>query len=240
MNIKDLQNKDRPRERLMRMGPRALSDVELLSILIGSGTKDVAVFDIASHILQQYTLPQLKDITYAKLIEFKGIHQAKACQLLSCFELARRGSQKAFVQKSLETAEAIYSYVYDEIFLESSEIIIVLLVDCKLKPIKKIVERGESSYQVFLPVKRIVAEALAVQAYGLILVHNHPSGEVEPSKADIAATIELKRILCFLDILLLEHLIVSATEYFSMEEYGLLQENLEYNGIGDFLEKINY
>ncbi|MDE7264279.1 MAG: DNA repair protein RadC [Anaeroplasmataceae bacterium] len=240
MNIKDLQNKDRPRERLMSIGPRALSDVELLSILIGSGTKDRTVFDIASNILQIYTLPQLKDITYTKLIEFKGINQAKACQLLSCFELARRGSQKEVDKKSLETAEAIYKYIYDEIYLQSTEIIIAILVDCKLKPIKKIVDHSSDSFQIIIPVKKIVSEALAGQAYGLILVHNHPSGEVTASKADITATLQLKQILYSLDILLLEHLVVCPTAYYSMASHGLLSSSLEYNELGDFLEKINY
>lgn len=237
LKLKDLKDTDRPRERLEKLGPLALSDVELLAILIGSGTKQYTVLDIASQILKLYSLPELKNLSYEKLLQLNGIKKAKACLLLACFELARRGSMRKQVNSFLATPKDIYDYVYEEFCLESSEIIIAILVDCKLRPIKKTVFRGDSSSQIQFPIKKIVHEALEWKAYGLILVHNHPSGDVEASDADVETTLVFQDIISSLDILLLEHLIVSNKEYFSMAEHGLLTRTVEYSVLGDLLEK---
>ena len=240
MNMKDLKQEDRPRERIEKLGPKALSDTELLAILIGSGTQDHTVFDIASSILKKYSLSELKDITFANLLKIKGIKKAKACQLLACFELARRSAVKLKDILFLETKEDIYNYVYHEIYLESNEIIIVIFLDCKLRPLKTLIERGSSSHQVEIPIRGLVQEALETKAYGIILVHNHPSGEVEPSIGDIESTLSLKQILMPLDILLMDHLVVSSADYYSMAEHGLLSLEEEYNFLGDSLEKNNF
>lgn len=239
MNLKDLKKEDRPRERLLRVGARALSDVELLAILLGSGTNTTTVFDIATELLKQFSLPDLKDLTYERISKIKGIKQAKACLLLACFEVARRSSQIVVLPQSLETPREIYAYIYDEIYLVSCEVLIVIFCDCKLHPIKKIVIRGDESHQVEFPTKKIIFQALEINAYAIILVHNHPSGEVEPSKTDIEVTLEFQRLLVSLDILLLEHLVVSSTTYFSMHEHGLLSIEEEYSLIGDCYEKIS-
>lgn len=237
MNIKDLKYEDRPRERIIRLGARALSDVELLAILIGNGTKSHTVLDIASNILKLYSLPELKDLTYSKLSKLKGVKQAKACKLLACFELARRSAMKKRDLPSLENAEDIYNYVYHEIYLESNEIVLAILVDCKLKPIKIIIERSKSTHHVEIPTKEILKEALDTKAYGVILVHNHPSEEVEASLADITVTHQLQQIFMTLDILLLDHLVVSQSNYYSMHEHGLLLLEEEYSVIGEDYEK---
>ncbi|MDE6414694.1 MAG: DNA repair protein RadC [Anaeroplasmataceae bacterium] len=237
MNMKDLRMDDRPRERIVKLGAKALSDTELLAILIGSGTQEHTVLDVASSILKKYSLPELKELTYSSLLKIKGIKKAKACQLLACFELARRGAIKEKNIPSLETSEDIYNYIYHEIYLESSEIIIAILLDCKLRPLNTLVERGNSSHKIEIPARGIVQKALELKAYGIVLVHNHPSGDVNASLADIEATQELKQILMPLDILLLDHLVVSSRDYFSMNEHGLLSIGMEYNLLGDTLEK---
>ena len=237
MNIKDLKYEDRPRERIIKLGARALSDVELLAILIGNGTRNHTVLDIASHILKEYSLPELKDLTYSKLSKLKGVKQAKACKLLACFELARRSAMKKRDLPSLETAGDIYNYVYHEIYLESNEIVLAILVDCKLKPIKTIIERGKSSHHIEIPIKEILKEALDSKAYGVILVHNHPSEEIEASLVDITVTHQLQQIFMALDIILLDHLVVSQTNYYSMNEHGLLLLEEEYSVIGEDYEK---
>ncbi len=240
MDIKELNNNDKPRERILKNGPRALSDTELLAIIIGSGTKENDVFAIAITILKKYKLYELKDITYEKLSRIKGIKQAKATKLLACFELARRCSMKNDEKISLITPKNIYEFIYPEIYLESNEIIISILVDCKLKPIKKIIERRGYSHQVDVPLRKIILDALDSNAYGLILVHNHPSGDVIPSNADITATINIKNLLSSLDILFLDHLVVSKDNFYSMNEYGILDDELEYSIIGDGNEKIHF
>ncbi|MDE6660831.1 MAG: DNA repair protein RadC [Anaeroplasmataceae bacterium] len=240
MNMKDLKIEDRPRERIEKLGPKVLSDTELLAILIGSGTQDHTVFEIASSILKKYSLSELKDITFSNLLKIKGIKKAKACQLLACFELARRSAVKVKNTLCLETKEDIYHYIYHEIYLESNEIIIVIFLDCKLRPIKTLIERGSSTHQVEIPLRGLILEALETKAYGIILVHNHPSGEVEASLSDIETTLNLKQILMPLNILLIDHLVVSSTNYYSMAEHGLLSLEEEYTFLGDPLEKNNY
>lgn len=238
MDLKELNNADKPRERILKNGARALSDIELLAIIIGSGTKENDVFCIAAAILKKYKLYELKDITYEKLSRIKGIKQAKATKLLACFELARRCSIRNKDKIALITPKQIYEYIYPEIYLESNEIIISILVDCKLKPIKTFIERKGYSHQVDVPLRKIVLDALDSNAYGLILAHNHPSGDVIPSNADINVTIEIKKILTKLDILFLDHLVVSKDTYYSMNEYGILDKELEYSNIGDDFEKM--
>lgn len=237
MDIKDLRQEDRPRERIAKLGSKALSDTELLAILIGSGTQEHTVFDIASSILKQYSLTELKDLTYSHLLKIKGIKKAKACQLLACFELAKRGASKINTLPSLTTSKEIFDYIYHEIYLESSEIIIVILLDCKLRPIKTLIHRGNNAHQIEIPTRRIILEALQTKAYGIVLIHNHPSGEVDASLADIEVTLEFQSILLSLDVLLIDHLIVSQAEFFSMSEHGLLSSEMEYNVLGDTLEK---
>lgn len=240
MHLKELNNNDKPRERILKNGARALSDIELLAIIIGSGTKENDVFSIATNILKKYKLYELKDLTYEKLSRIKGIKQAKATKLLACFELARRCSFKSDEKISLITPKDIYELIYPEIYLESNEIIISILVDCKLKPIKKYIERKGYSHQVDVPLRKIVLDALDSNAYGLILVHNHPSGDVLPSSADICVTFKIKNILTSLDILFLDHLVVSKDKYYSMNEYGILDKELEYSNNGDEFEKIYF
>lgn len=240
MDIKELNNDDKPRERILKNGARALSDIELLAIIIGSGTKENDVFSIASTILKKYKLYELKDITYEKLARIKGIKQAKATKLLACFELVRRCSAKNDNKIALITPKDIYEFIYPEIYLESNEIIISILVDCKLKPIKRFIERRGYSHQIDVPLRKIVLDALDSNAYGLILVHNHPSGDVIPSNADIGVTIKIKNILSNLDILFLDHLVVSKDNFYSMNEYGILDDEVEYSNIGDKFEKIYF
>ena len=93
MKIKDLSNENKPRERLINNGPKHLSDIELLAIILGSGTKTNDVFDLSTNILNKYSFNELKDVTYEDLIKINGIKQAKACKLLACFEIAKRANK---------------------------------------------------------------------------------------------------------------------------------------------------
>lgn len=235
--IEDLQKKDRPRERLIEKGAASLSDVELLAVLLGSGTQKRDVLSMATYILNQYSLYELKDLSYERLADLDGIKQAKACLLLACFELAKRAMNASLKNVCLDTPKNIYDLVYGDIYLEATEVIIVLFVNCKLKLIKKKIYSGDNSSSVFLSNKQILKEAIDLHAYGIILIHNHPSGDVQPSEADLDATFELKNLLLQIDVLLLDHLVVSAQGFYSFLESGLLSEAKEYNRTGDLDEE---
>lgn len=238
ISLKDLQLKDRPRERLIECGVESLSDTELLAILIGSGTSNKDVLSLANEILKSYPLHQLKDISFDRLVQISGIKKAKACLLLSCFEVAKRAVCMTF-DACFETPKQIYKAIYGDIYLESKEIIILLYVDCKLRLIKKKILRGDSTHSIGLSTKLVAKMAIETDAYGVILVHNHPSGDCLPSNADVETTYLLKQVLTQLDILLLDHLVVSPSDYYSFEEHGLFLMTEEYTKIGDFSEENN-
>ncbi len=237
MKLKELTLNDRPRERLIAKGANALSDVELLAIMIGSGTKKENVLDIALKITKNYTLKELKDLSYQKLIMITGIKRAKACQLLACFELARRAHILDLKKESLTNAKQIYNYLYADFYLEDREVIGIIYLDCKLKPIKKSLFSSVNSFDVELPLKTIVHECLDNKAYGIVLAHNHPSNELNPSQADLAVTYELEKILTTMEINLFDHLIIGKEGYYSFLEHGLLNRAFEYNFLGDEDEK---
>ncbi len=222
MKMYDLKNQDKPRERLMSLGVRSLSDVELLAILIGSGTKEQNVFQIAVDVLKQYSLKELKELSYDKITKIHGIKAAKASVILAAFELARRSMQNENPKPSFKYAKDIYQHIYEDIMLEEKEVIIVLYVDCKLRLLKKYVNSGSYTHQIEIPLKEIIRNALEYHAYGVILIHNHPSGELEPSEADIEATFEIKELLLRLEILLLDHLVVTKTSFYSMAEHNII------------------
>ncbi len=237
MKVKDLIENDRPRERLIREGSSALSDVELLAVLIGSGTKAKDVFMLASEILKNTSIQELKNLSYQKLCEIKGIKKAKASLLMACFELAKRSCRVDDSKPTLDTPDKIYSYIYSDVYLLSYEIVITIYVDCKLHPIKKKIYTSEGSHSVSLSTKGILGEALELKAYGILLIHNHPSGEVEPSYEDIDSTFHLCSLAKELEIQILDHLIVSGKTFFSFFENGLLNESEEYSRIGENYEK---
>lgn len=233
LDVKDLQTQDRPRERLLSLGASSLSDVELLAILIGSGSRGGGVFDIAAEVLNTYSLSDLRDMDYSKISKIPGIKQAKACQLLACFEVARRASKWKKDGAVLEKAEDIYQFTYDEFYLESSEIVLALFLDCKLHLIDKLKHKGDTSHSANIPLRAILTKALNCRAYAIILVHNHPSGDTTPSQADIAVTYEICQLLAKLDVVLLDHLIVSDTSYYSFAQHGLLSSPDEYSELGE-------
>lgn len=232
MKIRDLDIQNRPRERLIEYGPNALSDVELLAILLGSGVKNEGVYEMSSRILKEYSYSQLSELNYNEIIKIYGIKKAKACKLLSCFEIARRSLKKE-ITDSLSTSNIIFQYIYHEFCYEKKEIIGLLIVDCKLRCIKKKLYRMGNVSNIEIPIKNIIEESLVNKGYGIILIHNHPSGDVNPSKSDIISTLELKSILLNLDIVLLDHLIVSHSGYYSFSENGILDMNHEYYYLGE-------
>lgn len=233
MKLKDLKLDQRPRERLIENGPKALSDIELLAILLGSGSKKQDVFALAQNICANYSFYELKQVSYQKLIELSGIKKAKACLLLACFELARRSYLMLDSAPCLDCAAKIHQYILaDFMFLDSEQVVAVYL-NCKLKPVQKFSSTTLESMEVGVPIRQIVVEALRVNAYGLVLIHNHPSGDLKPSFADIKTTKEIEMLLFKLNILFLDHLIVYKHSYYSFLEHGILNKELEYNDLGD-------
>jgi DNA repair protein RadC len=223
--IKSWAEDDRPREKFILKGRQALSNAELLAILIGSGSRHKSAVELCRTCLQENDnrLTQLGKKSVEELTRIKGIGPAKAVSILAALELGRRcqsespqeritiqGSQDAFNTMS----PALSALTYEEFH--------VLLLDRSNKVIRQVkVSSGGVSGTVVDP-KIIFKTALDLKASGIILSHNHPSGNLKPSQADIALTKKVKEGGKLVDILILDHIIVTTDGYFSFADEGLL------------------
>lgn len=238
MKIKLLQTNDRPRERLINLGVEALSDVELLAVILGTGTKDMDVITLANYICNKYSIRGIKDLNYEELIKIPGIKIAKASSLIATFELVKRSLSYETNDISFDTSSEIFKYIYSDFFLESKEKIIVLYLNNKLNVLKKSSFNSYNPSLVNLPIRKIVEEALGINSTGIIIAHNHPSGDITPSEADKVVTLELANTLKTLNIMLIDHLIVFNDKYFSFSDNGMLADEIEYDYLGDLCEKV--
>jgi DNA repair protein RadC len=216
---------DRPREKLLLKGKSSLSNAELLAILIGSGSSKESAVDLSKRILASTNnnLQELSKNEIDDLIKFKGIGEAKAISIIAAMELGRRyrsseAIKRKKVQSSKDAYEAIYSYLSD---IKYEEFYIVLLNRAnEILSIDRISEGGVSGTVV--DPKRVFKIALQKNASGIILCHNHPSGQLLPSPEDKRITDKIKDAAKFMDISLFDHLIVGNNKYYSFADEGIL------------------
>ena len=227
MKIKDLKVEDRPRERLIKEGAKALSDVELLAIILGSGNKNENVFDLSVKILKKYTFKELKELSYEDFCLLSGIKQAKACKLLACFEIAKRAIVSNDYNLCLEDSKLIYKFIKGDFYLSSNEKLVILFLDVRLNVIKKKVYDGDSPHNMYLPFKDIIRDVINLNCSCVVMAHNHPTNHLEPSVSDVESTIKLKEMLDNMSVLLLDHIIVGVDEYYSFNDNGLLLDRYE-------------
>lgn len=223
--IKTWAEEDRPREKLMLKGKAALSDAELLGILINSGIQQYTAVDLAKMILSSVgnDLNQLAKLSIKELSKFKGIGEARAITIVSALELGRRRKEsEPLVRSSITSSEAAYQALRPHLMdLLHEEFWILLLnrANQLIRPMQ--VSAGGVSGTVADP-KLIFKHAIEHLASGMILAHNHPSGNLQPSQADKDLTRKLKEAGKLLDISILDHLILSDHKYLSFADEGLL------------------
>lgn len=212
--LKALREEEMPREKLSRFGPETLTQVELLAILLRTGTSQKNVLDLSREVLDKFSLDQVSRKTYLELINFKGIKHAKACQIIAAFEFARRLSSFNLEKKlSLCSSEDVYLYVKQDLSFLNHERVVCVFVDTKNQVIKKeILHEGSLNYSIIEP-RKIIKRVLEYHASGFFLIHNHPSGDTTPSKQDIDVTRELYDVCLKLDIRFLDHLIIGDKFY---------------------------
>ena len=219
MRIKDLPKISRPRERAFTYGIEALSDEELLAIIIGSGVKNKSALEIASSLLKTYM--NLSLLSKAKLMSLKeefGLSKISALKLEATFEFHRRLISSKYQEftsmKHIENVYQRYQYLEDH----EQELFIILMLDNKYQILKeKILYQGTQN-SVELSIKEIVVELLQTNTKKFILIHNHPNGEIYPSKEDIASTALIAEKCDMLNIKLLDHLIIYKGGYYSFKE----------------------
>jgi len=224
-SIKSWAEEDRPREKLMAKGRAALSDAELMAILLGSGTAKLSAVDVAKLVLNaaQNDLNALARFSVKELMKQKGIGEAKAITIVAALELGRRRKETAASQRTTITCSTdIYNAIRPNLQdLPHEEFWIVLLNRANVVMRKQSVSIGGVAGTVADP-KLIFKHALEQLASSIILVHNHPSGNRNPSAADIALTRKLKEAGQFLDLPILDHLIYTDLGYYSFADEGML------------------
>lgn len=223
MNIKQWATDDRPRERMILHGATALSNAELLAILIGSGSTDESAVELMRKILGDYrnSLNELGKLSINELCRYKGIGQAKAVTILAAAELGKRRAREIEVDRNqIRCSTDIYRIFHPIMCDLSVEECWVLLLNQSAKVIDRVcISRGGlASTQV--DIRCVLREALVKRAISIVLCHNHPSGNISPSLDDDRLTQSLRRAVEAVNIRLLDHLIVSGSGYYSYADEG--------------------
>ncbi|MCS6822978.1 MAG: DNA repair protein RadC [Cytophagaceae bacterium] len=223
-SIKKWAEEDRPREKLLQKGKGALSDAELIAILIGSGSQEMSAVELSKYILSQNNndLNELAKRSVSELCRFKGIGEAKAIAIISALELGRRRKESSQLQKNkIECSKDIYELMRPDLLdLKHEEFWIVLLSRSNHVLKKMQISKGGVAGTVADP-KLIFKPALDILASHIVLVHNHPSGNLKPSEQDIALTRKIREAGNILEIPVIDHLIFTDHGYFSFNDEGI-------------------
>ena len=223
MDIRNLPAEARPREKLLERGPQALSDVELLAILLRTGMAGKPVFALAEELLAPGGVAGLLNASRRQLQAFKGLGPAKQAELLAVAELARRAiGQQLREREAFHSPGAVKQYLQLHLAHKMHEVFAVLFLDSqnKLLALEELF-RGTLTQTSVYP-REVVMRALHHHSAAVVLAHNHPSGSVQPSRADEALTQNLKSALALIDVRVLDHIIVGHGQTLSMAEQGLL------------------
>ena len=216
---------DQPREKLRDKGPQALSNAELLAILIGSGTPGVSAVELMQNVLNgcSNNLNMLGKMSIRQLMEYKGIGEAKAITILAACELGKRRQMETPEERpDLSTATKIYRHMHPVMQDLDVEEFWVLYLNQNHRLIKKIrISHGGLS-EVSVDLRIIMREAVLANATIMAVCHNHPSGSISPSRQDDALTDSIRRACEVMRIRLMDHLIVVDGSYFSYRESGKL------------------
>lgn len=224
-SIKKWSINDRPREKLLHKSASALSDSELLAILISNGTREKSALDLAREILSlgKNNLHELGKVSIKELMKIKGIGEAKAITLVAALEIGRRRQNSIILEKAvIKQSSDIAIYLQNQFRDLSYEVFAVLFLN-QANRINhfEIISQGGITGTVADP-RVILKKALEEEAVNIILCHNHPSGSLVPSRADEELTKKIKEAALFLDIKVIDHIIVSEQGYFSFADEGIL------------------
>ena len=225
MKIKDMKESERPRERLIEYGSNSLSNEELLAIILKQGTKNKSAKELGMDLLNNINnISDLEDITLEKLTSIKGIGKAQALTILATIELGKRiFLKKDYNQKYiLSNSKDIYNYMKYLLNNKKQEYFYCLYVNNKKELIeRKLLFMGKVNRSTVHP-REVFKNAYLNSASGIICIHNHPTGDINPSNEDIYFTESLVNIGKMSGIPVLDHIIVGNDEYYSMFDTGII------------------
>ena len=223
-SIKEFELEDRPREKLISKGAASLSDEELLAIIIGTGTRDKNVIELARELLETFSYESLTDIEVNELTKIKGIKSAKASSIVASLRFGQRIAQKTMEKKirKISSSEDIYNYLKNELVDMKNECFYAILLDTKNVIIsKEVISIGILDASLVHP-REAFKPAIKKSAKSIIFAHNHPSGDFSPSNDDFKTTQRLVEAGDILDIEVLDHIIIGKDGYYSFKKENLL------------------
>lgn len=222
--VKELPESERPYEKFIKYGAGALSDAELLAIIIKSGTKDKTALELSRELLCQRhrNLLNLYEMSMEEMMRTNGIGRVKAIQLKAVAELSMRiaRTQRGY-QLRLDCAGSVADYYMEQMRHEKQEVLMCAYFDAKANFLGDArLSVGSTSYAYFSP-REVLRGALEKNASVLILLHNHPSGDPSPSKDDMRVTERMRECAALFDICLADHIIIGDNQYFSFKEQSI-------------------
>lgn len=212
-----------PREKLIKYGASYLAEYELLAIILGVGSPGENVFELSKNLIESFSnLKQLLDVTYEELVKIKGIKKAKATKILASIEFSKRIFEYIPSNIRFDNPNTIYSFMRLELESKTHEEFFVLFLDKKLRLIRQhqIAKGGLDS--LAFEIKDILRLAIKIDSRNIVLVHNHPSGSLKPSDSDLETTKRVVDAANAVDILVVDHLIISSKGYYSFLENHII------------------
>ncbi len=218
MHLKEYAEEQRPRERLIKSGASALSDAEILALILKIGNREENVIELSQRLIAKFGLEKLSNCSLHELQQIKGIGQAKACEILAVFELAKRArinySERKFIRSPLD----VFRHFQAKLGELKQEQFYLLLLDTKNFVTKEeLIAIGTLNASIIHP-REVFKPAIKESAYAVVMVHNHPSGDPNPSTEDLQVTEKLAEAGELLGIKLVDHVIIGNGKYWSWKE----------------------
>ena len=224
MKLKNYPLEERPREKAFHHGIESLNNIELLALVLRTGNKQESAIELAQRIINEIGgFRYLHDINYYQLIQVKGIKQAKAIEVLAIIEIAKRLDKQPVAMSAIKEPRDGYELLKNQLMFEQQEKVIVLCLNSRLEVIKeKTVFIGGNNISI-ISGRELFKEALICGSNRVMVVHNHPSGNPEPSIEDIEATERLYSMAKELDIDVVDHLIIGRSRFYSFASNKIIE-----------------
>ena len=224
MKLKNYPLEERPREKVFHHGIESLNNIELLALVLRTGNKQESAIELAQRVINEIGgFRYLHDINYYQLIQIKGIKQAKAIEVLAIIEIAKRLDKQPVAMSAIKEPRDGYELLKNQLMFEQQEKVIVLCLNSRLEVIKeKTVFIGGNNISI-ISGRELFKEALICGSNRVMVVHNHPSGNPEPSIEDIEATERLYSMAKELDIDVVDHLIIGRSRFYSFASNKIIE-----------------